>query len=493
MTGTKSVIIIGAGAGGLAAAMDLSAAGLDVTLVDRANAAGGKMRQVEADGTMINAGPTVFTMRWIFEALFERSNADFATELTLAPAENLARHGWLDGSRLDLWADIEQSADAIGTFSDRQNANGYLKFCADSKSVFETLKETFIDAQKPSPIGLGLRVGLHRVNKLWQTRPMQSYWSRLERYFSDPRLQQLFGRYSTYVGSSPYLTPATLMLIAHVEQDGVWLVDGGMHAVARAMQRAAERNGTMIRFGADVQSITVANGVARGVTLTSGETIEADAVVFNGDSAALAEGKLGEGARSATHPTPPDKRSLSALTWCAHAKTSGFELDYHTVFFSDAYRKEFDQIFRQRQPPDTPTIYVCAQDRKTSARPEGRERLLILVNAPADGDQGFSEREMADALWDRTSAHLQRYGLSIEADAPSVLTGPEGFNALFPATGGALYGRAIHGPFATFERAGARAKIRNLYLAGGSTHPGAGVPMATLSGRLAAEAVLADL
>ena len=313
MTASKRVIIIGAGAGGLAAAMDLSAAGSEVTVIDRAAAAGGKMRQVEADGAKINAGPTVFTMRWIFESLFERSNADFATELTLAPAENLARHGWLDGSTLDLWADVERSAEAIGTFSDTHNANGYLKFCSDSKSVFETLKETFINAQKPSPIGLGLRVGLHRVNKLWETRPMQSYWSKLERYFSDPRLQQLFGRYSTYVGSSPYLTPATLMLIAHVEQDGVWLVDGGMHAVARAMQRAAERNGATIRFGETVQSITVKNGAARGVTLGSGEYLESDAVVFNGDSAALAAGKLGEGADSATRPTPPKKRSRGAI------------------------------------------------------------------------------------------------------------------------------------------------------------------------------------
>ncbi|MEM9841885.1 MAG: FAD-dependent oxidoreductase, partial [Pseudomonadota bacterium] len=207
MSLTKRVIIIGGGAGGLAAAMDLTSAGLAVTLIEQGDAVGGKMRQIQVDGKGIDAGPTVFTMRWIFEALFERSGADLASELSLKPATRLARHGWQDGSQLDLWADIDRSKDAIGAFSDRENATGYERFCADSRDVFETLKETFIAAQKPNPLSLGRRVGLNRIGALWRTRPFQTYNARLESYFSDPRLQQLFGRYATYVGSSPYLTP----------------------------------------------------------------------------------------------------------------------------------------------------------------------------------------------------------------------------------------------------------------------------------------------
>ena len=492
MTPRNRVIIIGAGAGGLAAAMDLSARGLDVTLIDRAEEVGGKMRQVSVDNVGIDAGPTVFTMRWIFDALFQRSSAGFATELDLIPATRLARHCWLNGSRLDLWADIERSVDAISEFSDRKNAEGYRQFCVDSKAVFETLKETFINAQKPGPVGLGLRVGLHRIGRLWQTRPFQTYWARLQNYFNDPRLQQLFGRYSTYVGSSPFLSPATLMLIAHVEQDGVWLVDGGMRAVAHAMKRCAERNGATIRLGAHVERINLQNDLARSVTLSSGEEVEADAIIFNGDVSALASGLLGEDVRKVTKRTSTKNRSLSALTWCTHAKTSGFELGYHTVFFSDAYRTEFEQVFHSRAKPTEPTVYICAQDRSSDVRPEGRERLLILVNAPADGDSGFDETARSEALYVSTLEHLRRYGLEIEPRAPSILTGPAGFNALFPGTGGALYGQANHGPFATFNRPGAHSNIGNLYFAGGSTHPGAGVPMATLSGCLAAEALLAD-
>jgi len=274
MTREKRVVIIGAGAGGLAAAMDLSARGLDVTLLDRAAEVGGKMRQVRVDGKGVDAGPTVFTMRWIFEDLFQRSGADFSAELNFLSASRLARHGWLDGSQLDLWADIEQSVDAIGAFSDTRNAEGYRTFCDDSREVFSTLKETFINAQKPGPLALGLRVGLHRIGALWQTRPFETYWSRLQHYFSDQRLQQLFGRYATYIGSSPFLSPATLMLIAHVEQDGVWLVDGGMRAVALSMQRCAQRNGASVRLGAHVDQINVQNQRAKSVTLSSGEIID---------------------------------------------------------------------------------------------------------------------------------------------------------------------------------------------------------------------------
>ncbi|MEO1188364.1 MAG: FAD-dependent oxidoreductase, partial [Pseudomonadota bacterium] len=449
MTRPRHVIVIGAGAGGLAATMDLTAAGVDVTLVERAEDVGGKMRLVHVNETGINAGPTVFTMRWVFDALFQQSNASFDSELALTPADRLARHAWLDGSQLDLWADIDQSADAIAAFSNSENAKGYVQFCQDSQAIFETLKSTFINASKPGPFDLGLRIGLHRIHKLWQTRPFDTYWSRLAAYFSDPRLQQLFGRYSTYVGSSPFLTPATLMLIAHVEQDGVWLVDGGMHAVARAMRGVAERNGAVLRLGADVAKILVKDRAVTGIELTTGERIAADAVVFNGDSAALAQGLLGTDTTRAVTDTKPENRSLSALTWCAHAKVSGFDLDYHTVFFSDAYRDEFERIFQQRRVPETPTIYICAQDRGPAPQADDRDRLLILVNAPADGDRGFSEQDQSDALWQKTRAHLAQYGLTVEADAPTKLTGPNGFNTLFPGTGGALYGRANHGPFAT--------------------------------------------
>ena len=489
MSRPKRIVIVGAGAGGLAAAADLAGAGLDVTVLERGRAEGGKMRQVAAGGAMVDAGPTVFTMRWVFEALFAERGKSFAGVVPMTRADILARHAWTDGGRLDLHADTAASADAIAAFAGAADGAAYLRFIAECRDIHDTLKDTFMAAQKPGPVELVQRVG--DLGAMWRTRPFDTYWKRLEARFTDPRLRQLFGRYATYVGASPFLAPATLMLIAHVEQEGVWIPAGGMRAVAGAVRALAEGAGAAFRMDAHVVEILVVSGRARGVVLADGERIAADAVVFNGDAGALADGLLGAGARHAAPPVPRADRSLSAVTWCASARTHGFALSYHNVFFGDDYAAEFDSVFRDRTVCASPTVYVCAQDRARGAVPDGPERLLILINAPADGDLGEAA---GAAMAPRVKEMLSRCGLEIEGGlAPATMTGPAGFNALFPGTGGALYGRANHSSLASFARPGAASRINGLYLAGGSAHPGAGVPMATLSGRLAAARLLRDL
>ena len=492
MTQRKRVVIIGAGAGGLAAASDLAHAGVNVTVVDRAACEGGKMRQIEAGGVLIDAGPTVFTMRWVFEALFESGGRKFGEALDLTPASILARHAWRDGSQLDLHADIAASADAIGTFAGAQQARAYLQFVAECRDIHDTLKDSFMTAQKPTAPGLVLRVG--DLRSMLRTRPFDTYWSMLKQRFADPRLRQLFGRYATYVGSSPFKAPATLMLIAHVEQEGVWMVDGGMRALARALRHLAESSGAKFRFGADAEQILVRGGRVSGVRLLTGEELPADAVVFNGDTAALADGLLGDGPRQAVDTTPRSQRSLSAITWCVKTRTRGLPLSYHNVMFGEDYEDEFNAVFKRRTISHRPTVYVCAQDRRDNAQPEGPERLLVLVNAPPDGDRTAASCKDDGPMEERVLSHLSACGLTLDGGlGQSVITTPQDFHALFPATGGALYGRANHSSMASFARAGSRAGLEGLYLAGGSVHPGPGVPMATLSGRLAAARLLSDL
>jgi 1-hydroxycarotenoid 3,4-desaturase len=184
---------------------------------------------------------------------------------------------------------------------------------------------------------------------------------------------------------------------------------------------------------------------------------------------------------------------LSAVTWCLRTATRGFPLLHHNVFFAEDYPREFRSIFDERRVTEAPTVYVCAQDRDESETAvAGPERLLVLVNAPADGDRGALAADELASVERRVFALLAACGLDV-APGGGVVTGPSQFAALFPATGGALYGRATHGAFATFARPGSRSSIPRLYLAGGSVHPGPGVPMAALSGRRAAESVAADL
>jgi 1-hydroxycarotenoid 3,4-desaturase len=489
---THKTIVIGAGVGGLAAAVDLARQGADVTVLERAATPGGKMRQIAVDGAGIDAGPTVFTMRWIFESLFTDAGKSITDYLTLQPAEILARHAWRQGGQLDLFADIGRSADAIGEFSGARDAQGYRDFCARAAAIYTTLRLPFIAGQRPSPLELVGRVGFDRLGEMWRTAPLQSMWSALGTYFKDPRLRQLFGRYATYCGSSPFQAPATLMLVAHVEQDGVWLVQGGMRRVADALVALGESQGVTYRFDAEVAEILTAGGRVRSVRLRSGEEIAADSVVFNGDVAALAQGMLGGGVRRAAPDTPAAARSLSAITWCAQARTSGFPLLHHNVFFAEEYRREFSAIFGRRAITEHPTVYICAQDRgfADGVAPGEAERLLLLINAPADGDtRVFPPVDFAE----RTFALLEACGLNVEPVGRGVATGPDGFAALFPGSGGALYGRASHGAMASFARPGAASRLGGLYLAGGSVHPGPGIPMAAMSGRLAAAKLLQDL
>jgi 1-hydroxycarotenoid 3,4-desaturase len=492
------VIVVGAGIGGLAAALDLAAGGAQVTVLERAAHTGGKLRKIAVGGRLIDAGPTVFTMPAVFEELFARAGTTLADELPLRRATTLARHAWPGGASLDLFADLERSCDAIGRFSGARDAEGYRRFAADAKRIHETLEGPFMRSDRPSLPVLIKRVASVNPANLWCIQPYASLWRKLGGYFRDARLRQLFARYATYNGSSPFHAPATLMLIAHVEREGVWLIEGGMQKLADALTALVRRQGAEIRCAAPVSEILVRQGRAEGVRLASGEAIHADAVICNADVNAIATGAFGEGVRRAAEPVAPPLRSLSAMTWAMLAAPSGFPLLRHTVFFSSDYPAEFDDILKRQRLPAAPTVYVCAQDRGDGdagiAADQAPERLLCVVNAPATGDTNrFDEGEVKQCS-DSMVASLARCGLRIRTDPRMVaVTTPADFHRAYPATGGAIYGRASHGWMASFQRAPARSRIPGLYFAGGSSHPGAGLPMAALSGRLAAQALRTDL
>jgi 1-hydroxycarotenoid 3,4-desaturase len=496
VTSGRRIVIVGAGMGGLAAAAALSARGFCVAVLETAARPGGKMREVEEGGFAIDVGPTVLTMRWTFEQIFDDAGASLSDFVALRRVERLARHAWSDGVQLDLYSDIGRSADAIGRFAGAREADGYRRFSARAQAIYETLRDSFIGAAQTGPLGLAARVGLAHAPDLFRISPFTSLWRALEGYFADPRLRQLFGRYATYCGSSPFLAPATLMLVAHVERDGVWLVEGGMARLADALGDLARSRGAIFRFGRRANRIVVEKGRVTGVETGDGERVPADAVIWNGEISALADGSAGPEAARAVGPLLQD-RSMSALTWAMAARVDGFPLVRHNVFFSGDYRAEFDDIFGERRLPRSPTVYVCAQDRDDADigdHPPGPERVFCLVNAPArPSGQPLTAAEMGSC--EKTAFRLlETCGLRIRRDPGStVRTAPEDFARLFPSTQGALYGRATHGWRAPFARPGSATRLPGLYLAGGSVHPGPGVPMAALSGRQAAMHVMRDL
>ena len=493
------VVIVGAGVAGLAAAMELSAAGREVVVLEAAAGPGGKMRAVPSAAGEIDAGPTVFTQREVFEALFAAAGTSLEAELTVRRAELLSRNVWPDGATLDLFDDPARCEAAVEAFAGPAEAARFRAFDARCRRLFEAFEGPVMAAERPTPLGVAKAVAGDALRLTRDMAPLSTLWDALGRQFRDPRLRQLFARFSTYVGGSPFLSPALLMLIWRSEAKGVWTVEGGMRRLARTMAAVAERNGARLRYGAPVSRIAVEGGRVRGVIVEGGERIDADEVVFAGDPAALAAGLPGRDVQRSAPAMPRARRSLSAWVWTWAAEPEGLPLSHHTVFFSHDYRAEFEDLDRRRRPPEDPSLYVCAQDRAAAPGaegPGGPERLLMILNAPADGDLGPPSLEEIERCTTTSFARLAAAGLRLSppdlSRTPEALTTPDRFAAMFPATGGALYGANPHGALATFRRPTARSPVPGLYLAGGGCHPGPGVPMATRSGRRAAEAIMAD-
>jgi 1-hydroxycarotenoid 3,4-desaturase len=484
-----SVVIVGAGIGGLAAALRLASAGVRVTVVEAAGAPGGKMRTVPSVAGPVDAGPTVLTMRGVFEELFASAGAQLSDHVGLAPLTVLARHYWRDGTVFDLHADMEISAGGVRAVFGAKVEAEFRAFHARAARLFAAFDAPMMQAAAPSQVDLGLRVA-RSPGLVMDMAPWATLARMLDGAFSEPKLAQLFGRYATYVGGSPYASPALLALIAEAEMRGVWAVAGGMHGLARAIEWLARARGAVFRYGEKVARIEVQGGRAVGVQTPSGR-IASDAVLFNGDPRAVALGLLGEGVRRAVPKAAVEPRSLSAFVHAFAAVPRGPDLAYHTVFFADDPRAEFGALTRGERPRDG-TLYLCAQDRAAGV-PDGAERFEIILNGPPTGDRPETEREITEC-GTQVFSRLETFGLNFSPQpGREALSTPTGFERLFPGSSGSLYGRSPHGLTAGLKRPLARTGVAGLYLCGGGAHPGAGVPMATLSARHAAGAILTDL
>ncbi len=485
------VIVVGAGIAGLSAAALLAYAGRRVTVCEAQPVVGGKARRLPSPAGPVDAGPTVFTMRNVFDELFEETGARLEDHVRLAKLDVLARHVWPDGSSLDLMADMADSEARIAAFAGPSSAREFRDFTARARMLFEAFEKPVMRHARPSPAGVATALGLSalRVQKALGVRPDLA--GALARQFSDPRLVQLFARYATYVGGSPWLSPAVLMLIWRAEAAGVWAVEGGIAALARALGDLAASHGAEIRTETPVARILVEDGRVAGVALAEGETLHADRVIFNGDPSALGAGLLGPGAAAAAPEAKPSERSLSACVWTFAGRPRGRRAGpSHRVFLSRLQGRVRRPFHPKRRMPRDPTLYISAQDRKPGREPRDPERLMMIMNAPAEGDRPRPDPEEMETWTNRAFARLDASGLKLETPPAEALTTPWEFARLFPGTGGAIYGAAPHGMMATFKRPMTETRVPGLYLAGGGAHPGPGVAMACLSGRLAAAAII---
>lgn len=488
---TPHIAIIGAGIGGLSAALRLAHRGARVSVFERHATPGGKMRVLPTDAGPVDAGPTVLTLKHVFEELFDDTGSALTNHVTLRKEDILARHFWPDGTRLDLIADQSASTQNITRTFGATAAGEFTAFCAHTKTLFDGFDAPMMRSAAPAQTTLAASI-LRHPGLLARMEPHRSLSGSLARHFTEPKLRQLFGRYATYVGGTPDATPALLSLIWQAEAQGVWHVEGGMHMLARAIEGRAADLGAEFHYNTHVQRIHVTHGRAAAVE-TDQQTVPVDAILFNGDPHALHAGLLGQVARRAVDQQGVAPRSLSAMVHSFATTATGLPLAAHNVFFCADPDQEFGPLARGELPADA-TLYLCAQDRFGGHTPDGPERFEIITNAPAITDaSALTEKEKQ--IWhSRIMGRLDRFGLRLSPDpGAATLTLPQNFAALFPASHGALYGRSPQGLMAAFRRPTVRSRIKGLYLTGGGVHPGPGIPMATRSAAHAAAAIATDL
>jgi 1-hydroxycarotenoid 3,4-desaturase len=231
-------------------------------------------------------------MRWVFDQVMASIGTRLEDELKIHRLNVLARHFWEDGSQLNLYADPLASYNAVAAFAGVAEADRFAQFCKTTREVYDALEKPFIRSPSPTMAQMMGGLGPRGLATLASVGPMRSLWNSLGKHFTDPRLRQLFARYATYCGSSPWEAPATLMLIAQVEMDGVWAVEGGMHTLAQCFMRLGSQKGVQYKFNSECERIELTQGRVSGIRLKSGDSLRADSVVFNGDIAALRAGLL---------------------------------------------------------------------------------------------------------------------------------------------------------------------------------------------------------
>jgi phytoene desaturase len=486
------IFVIGAGIGGLSAAVRLATAGRQVVILEGTRQLGGKMGEIRAGGYRWDTGPSVITLRHVLDDLFAVAGRDMADYLNLRPVEPLTRYFYPDGTVLDLSRDLAHTLAQIQEIKAR-DVEGYLKFLAYAARLYRITSPVFIYDQPP------------RLSSLLQVSPLdamridgfRTMSQAINRFVRSPHLRQLLGRFATYVGASPYLAPGTLNVIAHVElNQGVWYPEGGVYQIARALGRLAEELGVETRLACQVQTIKVGEGQVRGVTLDDGTYLPAPAVVANVDVATVYEKLLPDTAVSQRRverlrTTEP---SCSGFILLLGVRATHPALAHHNIFFSSDYRREFEEIFEQGVPPREPTIYVAITSKATpDDAPDDCENWFVLVNAPALGpawdwgDRAFAYRQL---VLDQLAA--RGFDVRKRIEVEKIIT-PVDLERLTGARRGALYGASSNSRWAAFRRPHNRAPdVKGLYFVGGTTHPGGGVPMVTLSGKVASQLLLQD-
>ncbi|WP_444684865.1 phytoene desaturase family protein [Alkalicoccus luteus] len=494
MTVKQKAVVIGAGLGGLSAAMRLAGDGYDVTVLEKNERIGGKLNQRSGKGFTFDTGPSILTMPWVLEQLFNSVHRNVDDYMDIVRIEPQWKTFFEDGTTLNVLSDIPDMLNEMKKVKP-DPGHSFMKFLSYSQDMYDLCMKSFY---KTSITGLKDLKQQHTLKELLSMDPFNTVADSTKKHFDNKYLEQLFNFFVMYVGSNPYQSPAILNQLVYVQLGlGIHYVKGGMYNIARGMKNVLDELRVDVRTDTPVSHIHLENDAATGVVTEDGDYVPADIVVSNLEVIPAYETLLPKNGRT--------KKEVKSLSKTYEPTVSGLvlllgtdrefpQLEHHNFFFSEDPEKEFKQIFEKGVPADDPTIYIGVSSKTDpSQAPEGKENLFVLTHVPPK----TAMKKKGD--WDRYREvvldKLERMGLtglrsSIEFEYEF---NPDTLEELYGANGGSIYGIAANKDTNGGFKIPARSQLYdNLYFSGGSTHPGGGVPMVTLSGQLTADLIKED-
>ena len=484
----KNVVIIGAGIAGIAVAIRLKSQGYSVSVYEANSYPGGKLTAFKDKGYRFDMGPSLFTMPQFVEDLFAIAQTNISDYFEYKKKNVVCNYFYEDGTTFTAVANEDEFAkNAEQTFN--INAEDLRKYFSQSKKKYDLTASLFLEKSLhkfDTYLSKDTLKAIFKVNSLDIDTTLDAYNTKM---LKDERLIQFFNRFATYNGSSPYQTPGIMSMIPHLEQYfGTYFPKGGMHSISMSLYQLAKDIGVDFQFNTKVEKILTENKQVIGIK-TESEWVKADIVISNSDVVPTYRQLLKD--HKAPEKILQQPRSSSALIFYWGIKKEFPQLDLHNIFFSEDYQTEFDYIFNKKDIHDDPTVYVniSSKDEKSDA-PKDCENWFTMVNVPSNTGQNW------DKIIERTrkniTAKLSRLlgeDVSKLIEFESILD-PRTIESKTQSYQGALYGASSNNKYAAFLRhPNFKSSIKNLYFCGGSVHPGGGIPLCLLSGKIVSELI----
>ena len=484
----KKAIIIGSGIGGIATALRLRSMNYDVTVFENNNYPGGKLASFDLGPYRFDAGPSLLTMPHFIDELFDLFNENPRDYFNYKKKDISCRYFWDDGTKLNAYSEKSKFINEINKVLGVKEST-VSTYLLKAKKKYDLTKSMFLEQslhKLKTYLSKDLLIGLCNVFS-FQINKTLNQVNELE--LKEPHLVQLFNRFATYNGSSPYKTPGMMTLVQHLEQEyGTYVSDKGMNNITKSLYDLALRQGIDFKFNSFVSQILVSGKRAIGVSVGE-ESYSSDIVVSNMDIVPTYRNLLKN--HYQPEKTLSQERSSSALIFYWGINKEFKNLDLHNIFFSNDYKKEFQSIFEKKSIFSDPTVYIniTSKDVKGDA-PDNCENWFVMINSPNDSGQDWDN--MIDEVKSNILKKINRL-LNIELEDyieyEKVYT-PKTIESNTQSYMGSLYGSSSNNLMSAFLRhPNFSNKILNLYFCGGSVHPGGGIPLCLLSAKIVSQLI----